>query len=449
LKVFANWARQQVEESKPEAHRLMIDDVIYTFSVYAQRLEGEPSRDMSRAATLRLRVLVDLLETPSVNAALRNVNWAWLREWEQGTLNQREARLRCTVIFPTICAAERVQRSEASRSWRFSSRASAVDADCGPRSLRYLAAWCTDFLGRADVRSFLGLAESEEAVATGVRRPPQVNFLSAGALYDSESDTEEEEASPQRSGATDAAAPGDKAGGESAKFQKFGRRKYEGQEHCWDSPDSSTAMVRGASYLQDRVKVNSKGAMLELVEADLIKTNDEMVHYSLSPRGCVPARRAAGDSRFYFVLNFRLLPIQLGVVWAVPKDADWLSEPEGVLFQRFIDMSTEQRRHRLKVLPKITEGPWLVKQGVPDRPGVVGKKLSCEYFVRPDHLEFSVNCISSPAGRRIAQLLTGAARHFSMELSIIIEGQAQDELPERVLGGLAFTKGDLSKIAFR
>jgi len=133
----------------------------------------------------------------------------------------------------------------------------------------------------------------------------------------------------------------------------------------------------------------------------------------------------------------------------VPENADWHDKPSGVLFDRFRNMSNAERSKRLKVLPKVVEGPWLVKKGVPDRPGVVGKKLVLEYFSSEDHLEISINCISSPAGRRIVQLLTGAARHFSMELFIILEGQAVDELPERILGGVSVFRGDLSKVATR
>lgn len=474
LKVFARWAQQQIEESGPEAHRQILDDVISTFAAYAQRLDQVPSRSVRRAAEVRLQVLIELLETPTVSAALRDVNWAWLREWDQQLLDQQEARLRCTVVFPTICTAERVRRGTRPRSWDALPGRNGQPAAL--QSLAYLAAWCADFLQRRDARVFLGLAGPQMLAwpvrAAGSARPTSpraalqwdasgqlgLSFMPNGALY-SDSSSEEEDGSPGgRRGlaavfGADARANGGGAGGEehgeANSFLDFSRRTFEGQEHCWDVPDATQAVVRGERYLVDSRKVPSKSSMLELVEVDLLKSYDEMVHYAANPKGKVPKLREAGDSRFFVVLNFRLVPIQLCAIWAVPKDADWHTQPEGVLFKRFCDMSDAERNQRLKVLPKVVEGPWLVKKGVPDRPGVVGRKLAIEYFKGTDHLEVSLNCISSPAGRRLVQLLTGAARHFSMELFVILEGQQQDELPERILGGLSLYRGDLGKLATR
>lgn len=39
------------------------------------------------------------------SALLVRAPQAWVRDWELGSLDRREARLRCTVILPTICAA--------------------------------------------------------------------------------------------------------------------------------------------------------------------------------------------------------------------------------------------------------------------------------------------------------------------------------------------------------
>merc|ERR1719382_2439259 len=112
-----------------------------------------------------------------------------------------------------------------------------------------------------------------------------------------------------------------------------------------------------------------------------------MVQYSISPRGKIPGLREAGDSRFFFTINFRLVPIQLALIFAVPRDAEWMAQPEGRCFQRFLKMSDEEKSRRLKVLPKVLEGPWLVQKGVPDRPGVVGRKLKIEWYSKENHLE--------------------------------------------------------------
>jgi len=444
LQVFAKWAQQQIEESQAGDHRQILDDVILTFAAYAQRMQKGTSRGVQRAAVLRLRVLIELLETPSVNHALRTVNWAWLQQWDHGLVERREAHQRCTVVFPTIMAAEKMRHSEARRGWFGHTEEGRPQQE----TLAYLAGWCADFLERPDTQDLLGMgagAEDDMPMSPVART---TSMLLAGAIYsESSDDDEEEEASPVRRRRSNSADLQDEDA--SKHLQEFSRREYEGQEHCWDEPDAGEARVRGPNYLTDKRKVNSKASMMELVAVDLYKSFEDFVHYAKSPKGKIAQMRADGDDRFMFIVNFRLVPIQFACIWAVPKDAGWLQSPEGVLFNRFLDMSDAERNHRVKVLPKVLEGPWLVKQGVPDRPGVVGKKLALEYFKRQDHIEVSINCISSPAGRRLVQLLTGAAKHFSMTLYIILEGQEEDELPERILGCLSVYHGDLGKLAMR
>jgi len=334
LKVFTKWAQQQIEESRPEVHRQILDDVISTFATYAQHIEQGSTRAERRAAEVRLKVLMELLELPVINASLRRANWAWLQEWDQKLLERRDARLRCTVVFPTICTAARLQAENSAQA-------------CTPRNLSYLAAWCSDFLYRQDVCDFLGISDSPTRRESNLQST--INFMTTGpgALDSESSEDEEEEISSQvkqPSGRSDEAEA--KA---STEFQVFTRRKFNGQEHCWDDPDGTEALVRGAHYLQDRVKIHSKSSMLELAEVDLVKTWDEMVHYSINDRGKIPGLREAGDNRFYFTINFRLVPIQLALIFAVPRDADWLNQPEGRVFQRFLESSDEAGRRGTQV----------------------------------------------------------------------------------------------------
>lgn len=395
-----------------EGKRQMLDELIASFSCYAQRLHKGPSPHGRRAALQRLRVLIDLLEMPTVNQTFRAANWHWLCAWDRGQSDPVDVRRRCAVVFPTICAAAQVQRSENYRS--------AADVSA---SLSYLSGWCADFLERDDVKKMISTPRHQSTTPS------------------------EKTGSHGSSSEDDEALSGDDKAEDAIEFGEFRRRRFVGEGHCWDNADATEMMLRGARYLEDKRKVHSRCAMLELVDAHLLKTDNEMVHYSQCPRGRVLQMRNDGDMRFFFVVNFRLPPIQFALTWAVPPKADWFAKPEGRLFQKFREMSDADRRNRLKILLKVVEGPWIVKQGVPDRPGVVGRKIEVDYFQNHDHLEVSINCISSQAGRRIVNLLTGAAKHFSMELFIILEGQCEDELPERILAGLSMFHGDLAKIA--
>jgi len=229
------------------------------------------------------------------------------------------------------------------------------------------------------------------------------------------------------------------------------RRSREGQVHCWDDVDPTRMLIRGPDYLQDRCKVLSSTAMLRMVHLDLYTTQDMVVHYAASARAgnIVRSMREAGDRRFIFITNWLIPPHQLVIVWAVPDDPEWLTSPEGVLFSRFRGMDDDERNARLKLIPRIVEGPLMIKRALPEIPSIIGRKLPISYFVGEDYLEASINVVSSDIGRRLLHLQLGATRHFSLEVFLLIEGQQQDELPERILGGFSFYRVDMQAVPVR
>jgi len=444
LRAFTQWARQHIEASPPEAHRQVLDDVIYAFASYAQRLDSASDGgggEACQAAVARLRVLGELLDTPSICSALRAANWSWLRAWEQNQLSHEEMRIRCSALLPTVMAAAWVRPSAASRAPLPPSKDQ--DALCGgeqgpgPRrrdfGLDYVANWCADFLERPDVKALL------RDGATPLS-PGRVGLQGEECFSDSE-DSEDERAAADASGQKDDS-------GAAAVPHWLPREEYAGQAHTWTDPDATIMRVRGLSYAEDRVKVKSASSMLELVCVDLLKS-EEVVHYAANPHCAVPYLRQNGESRFFFILNFRLPPVHFAAVWAVPRNAGWEGSKEGRLFRRFCGMTKDERNKRFKVLPRVAEGPWLAKQALPEKPALIGRKLAMEYFQDDTYLEVSVNCLSSPAARHIASVLQGAARAFAVQVFVLLEGQSAEELPERILGGMQASFCDLPAIGVR
>lgn len=225
------------------------------------------------------------------------------------------------------------------------------------------------------------------------------------------------------------------------------RRGNDGQAHCWDDADYQGVQVRSRSYLKNSVKEQSKSPMLELRNVDLFKSDRGCVHYALSAQGGVPKIREQGDERFLFVLNFRLQSFGLTLTWALPEDASWRTGPEGRLFDSFRSMSDEARNGRLKLLPKVLEGPWYVSAAIPPKPVLVGRQCPTTYFVCHDHMEASIDCSTSSLGRKLSQLLT--AGHCVVALFVILEGLSEEELPERIFGGAAVFRTDAARIPSR
>merc|ERR1712190_474911 len=98
---------------------------------------------------------------------------------------------------------------------------------------------------------------------------------------------------------------------------------------------------------------------------------------------------------------------------------------------------------RLKFIPRFLDAPFAVRHGVPEIPTIVGKKFPVSWFAGEDYLEGSFNIVCTPSGRRIINLLSGSSKYLCLEVHVLIEGQTEEELPERILGGFSIFRVDL------
>jgi len=224
-----------------------------------------------------------------------------------------------------------------------------------------------------------------------------------------------------------------------------------GEQNSWDSAEVGFYKVRGPSYIQDKKKVKSDGIPgAELVVVDFFEPSGDIAHISASSTaGTIDRIRRSGDNRQLFVLNFRVLPLQLVIVFAVPE-LNGSDNPALKLLHRFMsdDMTDQERSKRLKVVPRMIEGPWVTKMVVGQTPAILGKNIPLDYYKRPNDFDVSICISKSSAAQSIVSVLKPAAAAIAIELIFIIEGQAPDELPEDVLGGFRITHADLSSVRY-
>jgi len=221
-----------------------------------------------------------------------------------------------------------------------------------------------------------------------------------------------------------------------------------GEVNSWDDVDGTTFSVRGPGYLRDRAKAPSASALLELLVVDLFRASEEIVHVSTSDRAKTVHRvRREGEERTLLVLSVRLAPLHLVAVWALPaQQADC---PASRLASRLVDgsMGHAEVLKRLKVIPRIREGPWVARRIVGENSTtVLGRNLPLDCFRGEGELEVSVNVASSAMAERICRVLQRAAQALHVEVALLLEGQSEDELPERILGGFRLRFADLSSL---
>jgi len=224
------------------------------------------------------------------------------------------------------------------------------------------------------------------------------------------------------------------------------RRSRAGQTHCWDYADSSNIPVRGPNYLADSVKELSSPPMLELLSV-LMSASRGAAPNELSRAASAVhrARQDDGETRFLLFLNFELGNVQLSFAFAAFEEANWTDTPAGRLFESFCNrMSDAERGARLKLLPKVLDGPWVISASVPSKPTIISRQCPTTFCKGLDYLQASVDCSSSSLGKKLSKVVGGG--QCELALFVVLEGQVEDELPERILGAASLFHTDASRV---
>ncbi|EFN56180.1 hypothetical protein CHLNCDRAFT_17328, partial [Chlorella variabilis] len=101
------------------------------------------------------------------------------------------------------------------------------------------------------------------------------------------------------------------------------------------------------------------------------------------------------------------------------------------------------RNKKFKLIPRIVRGSWIVKQSVGTTPVLLGQKLTTRYFRGPNYFEVDVDITSNTVANSVTSLVVGAITSLVVDLAPLVEGQAEDELPERLIGSVRFEHLDL------
>jgi hypothetical protein len=232
--------------------------------------------------------------------------------------------------------------------------------------------------------------------------------------------------------------------------------------------------VRSRTYLTTGQKVPSEESS-ELLSVELFSADRAVP--AAACRAGAPSHtlqhRTATPLSSIFAVSL-VLPSPTGIYQLVlyfGMRADAADGPAHELLQAFAGGSDAFRNGRLKLLPAVSVGPWLVQKAVGTRPAILGRVLKQRFYtgettgglpatpgVQPAGaawpgvpappagvlaaagcrslpiLEACVDCNSSPAAGRIVSLVKSYARSLVVDLAFTLEPQRAAEMPERVLG---------------
>ncbi|KAL7536426.1 hypothetical protein ACHAXR_011974 [Thalassiosira sp. AJA248-18] len=205
---------------------------------------------------------------------------------------------------------------------------------------------------------------------------------------------------------------------------------------CWSEPDHNIFMVRGTHYLEDRIKIPSASAVFHCRGVDVWITDNAERNISRHPS----VLGGKLDQEDTFVVNF-LLPFSNFVAYFTVPPIEEMPANIADVWSKFIKGDQQYRDRKLKLLPVVVEGPWIVKKAVGPgtSPAVIGRDLPLQYyFTEPTAskkgvYEVDVLVTASRIARGILNVVKGHTKSLTIAFAFIIEASEHAQLPETVL----------------
>jgi hypothetical protein len=116
---------------------------------------------------------------------------------------------------------------------------------------------------------------------------------------------------------------------------------------------------------------------------------------------------------------------------------------------RFIHGDDDERRSLFKMIPRIAEGSWVIKQSVGTTPVIIGRKLTTSFHITSKYVEVAVDVGSSTTAAYVTGMVSGSPAMCNLS------GQASGAVsgPDRAVhGGIAlvlrseYDRGHVSKM---
>ena len=257
---------------------------------------------------------------------------------------------------------------------------------------------------------------------------------------------------------------------------------------AWTEDDLTSTQVRGPSYLADNKKIPCGPPLYTLVHLDIFykrKDEERVTAASALPDSYLhsPSFAALSATRGEWAKDPAAATVIINLAFPGPKatqmncvmyymrrvpPAEYLAkhvetQPHDdtmvgveaarirafdVTLRRFRQGSDEYRAGKLKIIPRVAEGGYIVKKTIGRVPALLGKKLKMWY-----RLDDKLNCIemtgdvgSSTVAGKIISLVKKQCEKLVVDMTFLLQGDSGDELPESVLGGVRISHCDMDRI---
>lgn len=218
--------------------------------------------------------------------------------------------------------------------------------------------------------------------------------------------------------------------------------------HYISEPPAFSFRVRGPQYLSNKAKVPCQWAALSLLGVDLRRAKQRQDH--LAQDACaakVAQLREVHGGRELLLINFQC-PSKSGgsvsvVLWWVMSEQAAADPKFTALWRQMLDSDDDKwRGARLKLIPCVVEGNFIVRKLVGSRPVLI-KAIKTKYYSGPGYLEVDADIVSSSMATNMWRGVESACRGLVVDLGFVIEAsagpQAQPPRPKSPLRSAGFS----------
>lgn len=239
--------------------------------------------------------------------------------------------------------------------------------------------------------------------------------------------------------------------------QSFSHNPQPMRLAAWEQSPTSDFKVRGKNYLKDRIKEVSGSSVFKLVACDMIGVKETMYSgFCAHPNERVQrAIKLEKETElkvlpdFVFAVNL-VLPgpdfVYHCVSYFAVDDKSILTDtntPFGrVAKPFFFGESDEFRDKTFKLIPRIVDGNFIVRNAVGSKPAILGQKVKQHYIRNERFFELIIDVASDSVASGIVKLALGYAKSLVVDMMFVLESTEEDQLPERILGGLRMINVD-------
>ncbi|KAG4244988.1 hypothetical protein PC116_g7180 [Phytophthora cactorum] len=216
----------------------------------------------------------------------------------------------------------------------------------------------------------------------------------------------------------------------------------------WSEPTWSGFQLRSKTYLHSKVKETSAPPLFELLWFEVFSGTPEELHHVSKSKKSFASRALAkygSDVPPLFVVTLIVpgTPVVAGVQYFA-RTPDTPPSEANALWQRFLESDDNFRKERLKLVPTVHDGPWLVRKSVGAKPLIIAKALETSFYQTPAYLEVVVDICSDRIAKHVTALCRSHSTRLTVDVGYVVEGRDEAELPEALLGCVQYNHLDLS-----